>query len=117
MIQDIDKRPISMIQQIGTAGLAQSVERIHGKDEVAGSIPATSIAEERSLEKIQASFFASLSLTVRLFSTIFKKTLTSKEIRGKVRTTKRKEKTIMNKVDVLMTQLNTQLLQSQLSSM
>ena len=28
-----------------------------------------------------------------------------------------KEKTIMNKVDVLMTQLNTQLLQSQLSSM
>ena len=52
-----------------------------------------------------------------LFSTIFKKTLTSREIRGKVRTTKRKEKTIMNKVDVLMTQLNTQLLQSQLSSM
>ena len=51
-----------------------------------------------------------------LFSTIFKKTLTSTEIRGKVRTTKRKEKTIMNKV-VLMTQLNTQLLQSQLSSM
>ena len=57
MSQDIDKRPISMIQQIGTAGLAQSVERIHGKDEVAGSIPATSIVEERSLEKIQASFF------------------------------------------------------------
>ena len=51
-----------------------------------------------------------------LFSTIFKKTLTSTEIRGKVRTTKRKEKTIMNKVTFLMTQLNTQLLQSQLSS-
>ncbi len=27
----------------GIAGLAQSVERIHGKDEVAGSIPATSM--------------------------------------------------------------------------
>ena len=52
-----------------------------------------------------------------LFSTFFKKTLTSKEIRGKVRITKRKEKTIMNKVTFLMTQLNTQLLQSQLSSM
>ena len=52
-----------------------------------------------------------------LFSTIFKKTLTSTGIRGKVRTTKRKEKTIMNKVTFLMTQLNTQLLQSQLSSM
>lgn len=51
-----------------------------------------------------------------LFSTIFKKTLTSTEISDKVRTTKRKETTIMNKVDVLMTQLNTQLLQSQLSS-
>ena len=58
MSQDIDKRPITMIQQIGTAGLAQSVERIHGKDEVAGSIPATSIVEERSLERIQASFLS-----------------------------------------------------------
>jgi len=54
---------------------------------------------------------------VESFSTNFKKTLTSTEIRGKVIATKRKEKTIMNKVDVLMTQLNTQLLQSQLSSM
>ena len=34
------------------ADLAQLAERIHGKDEVAGSIPATSIAEERSLERI-----------------------------------------------------------------
>lgn len=38
------------------------------------------------------------------------------EISGKVIATKRKEKTIMNKGNVLMTQLNTQLLQSQLSS-
>lgn len=29
-----------------SAGLAQSVERIHGKDEVAGSIPATSIQKK-----------------------------------------------------------------------
>ena len=34
------------------AALAQQVERSHGKDEVAGSIPATSIEEERSLEGI-----------------------------------------------------------------
>lgn len=47
MSQDIDKRPISMIQQIGTAGLAQSVERIHGKDEVAGSIPAISMMNRK----------------------------------------------------------------------
>lgn len=47
MNQDIDKRPISMIQQIGTAGLAQSVERIHGKDEVAGSIPAISMKNRK----------------------------------------------------------------------
>lgn len=47
MSQDIDKRPISMIQQIGTAGLAQSVERIHGKDEVAGSIPAISMKNRK----------------------------------------------------------------------
>ena len=71
MSQDIDKRPISMIQQIGTAGLAQSVERIHGKDEVAGSIPATSISEERSLEKIQASFCALISNRVPIYGPFF----------------------------------------------
>ena len=37
---------------MGTAGLAQSVERIHGKDEVAGSIPATSIEEEKLREDL-----------------------------------------------------------------
>lgn len=31
------------------AGLAQSVERIHGKDEVAGSIPATSMKRVKIL--------------------------------------------------------------------
>lgn len=39
----------SLIYYHGIAGLAQSVERIHGKDEVAGSIPATSILTMKAL--------------------------------------------------------------------
>ena len=38
------------------AALAQSVERHLGKVEVAGSIPATSIVEERSLERSKLLF-------------------------------------------------------------
>ena len=42
-----------MVQLDGIAGLAQQAERIHGKDEVAGSIPATSI----SFNPVLAGFF------------------------------------------------------------
>ena len=42
-----------MVQLYGIAGLAQQAERIHGKDEVAGSIPATSISFNPAL----AGFF------------------------------------------------------------
>lgn len=43
---------------VKSAGLAQSVERIHGKDEVAGSIPATSIRKkgERHMNTVVMTF-------------------------------------------------------------
>ena len=40
------------VEELGVTDVYKRQERIHGKDEVAGSIPATSIEKERSLEKI-----------------------------------------------------------------